>query len=230
MDGDDCGGVEHKSDIQNKPPAAVQVKGARRCSASRTGSTRPTTPPPPPASGPAARLPAPLPVAPHQPIQGNARSSKRANCTARTRTHARARTHHRARTRAQTASATRALARSCCSWHAPRMRATDRWPGRCHRPAERPALSGALPAMRNPPFTPSPSQPVFSAHTRSNVVVNLRLRTAAAAGAGVDGHVCELQLVPAAFAAAVVPRDPPLAGGDRGEMVGATKGCGGTLR
>jgi hypothetical protein len=38
----------------------------------------------------------------------------------------------------------------------------------------------------------------------SNVVVNLRLRTEAACLAGVDGHVCELQLTPRIFAEAAV--------------------------
>jgi hypothetical protein len=38
----------------------------------------------------------------------------------------------------------------------------------------------------------------------SNVVVNLRMRTEAARLAGVDGHVCELQLTPRIFAEAAV--------------------------
>jgi hypothetical protein len=38
----------------------------------------------------------------------------------------------------------------------------------------------------------------------SNVVVNLLLRTEAARLAGVDGHVCELQLTPRIFAEAAV--------------------------
>ena len=40
------------------------------------------------------------------------------------------------------------------------------------------------------------------------MVVNLRLRTEAARLAGVDGHVCELQLTPRTFAEAAVTRAP----------------------
>jgi hypothetical protein len=41
-------------------------------------------------------------------------------------------------------------------------------------------------------------------------VVNLRLRSAEAARLGVAGHVCELQLTPAAFADAMVGFTPDL--------------------